>query len=93
MDGGDPFACSRAFIEDNAICMLGYILLCASAYTDTRRADELAYNPKKQKGPPAPGVVPFKAIHDELLKAILNGSIKAFRVCKSPCDVSVQQCN
>lgn len=75
MVGGDPYVCARAFIEDNALCMLTYILTCASCYFALERAMEVSLaasstSTKKRK----------KQHYDLLLKALRRGKWKAFRV-------------
>lgn len=80
VSGGDPFSLARAFIEDNAICMLNYILLCASSYTALRRAAETACKANQKKESGSQSTPQFLQRHAEVLADVLSGKVKAFRV-------------
>ena len=80
MTGGDPFVCARAFIEDNALCLLNFLLLSAASYTALYRAAELEFAASKNKKPSETDCN-ISEEHAALLAAIRAGDIKPFRVC------------
>lgn len=75
--GSDPFACARAFIEDNSSCMLTYIMVSASAYTALRCAAEEDFARRKKKAV-AHGQI--SKAHADILHDIIKGIEKAFMV-------------